>query len=174
MRLETSHDAPQIAFPTLLQGLLKWDWMGRRAPQLISLSAGEAYPRSPRVHGSSVGMETPAGPGLDAPGCWQGSSTPAPKLALMWERAVGVHRTGVPAVTAAAGAQDKTPTWLLPCKWARGGGLCPFSRCSLLQQSSSVSPDAAPEDAGHLHHCLGAALHGLWAWEESAGWVCKK
>lgn len=56
-----------------------------------------------------------------------------------------------------------------PAKGHREGGCC-----FLLHQSSSVSPDADPEDAGHLHQCLGAALHSLWAWEKSAAWQCSK
>ena len=175
MRLETSQDAPQITSLTPLQGLLKWDWMGPRSPPAHLPVCGEKRTLAPLgVRGSSAGTKTPAGPGLDAPGCWQGGSMPAPELALMWRRAVGVHRMGVPVVTAAAAAQDKTLTWLLPCKWAWRGCLCPSWCCSLLRRSCSVSPDAAPEDAGHLHHCLGEALHGSWAWEKSAERVCNK
>lgn len=89
---------------------------------------------------------------------------PPPQSALMWQQQPGLE---VLTETAAAAGQDEAPT--CPTEGHREGGCC-----FLLPQSSSVSPEAHPEDASLLHQCLGAAFHSSRAWEKSAGWLCSK
>lgn len=122
MKLETSHDAPQITSPTLLQ----WqDWMEPGSPQADLPVCREKRTLAPLgVHGSSAGMENPAGPGLDAPGYCQGDSTPAPRLALRWHRAVRMYRMGVLVVTAVAVAQEQEPYRDATLQMGIGEGVC--------------------------------------------------
>lgn len=117
----------------------------------------------PGVRGTSAPLGDPSQSRAACPWLMAKQQHVAPELALMCQWAVGGGVTGVLVVTAAVGAQGRTPTQTPPCKW--GGTERRVVPVLVLlstppHQSSSVSPDAAPEDSGHFAQ-LGEDLHGL-------------